>query len=56
MKIHKLNTHGSLAIVIPKQIADFLGWEEGHEVIVTPTEKDSVVTVLNMNVRQKEKR
>ena len=55
MKIHRLNSAGSLAIVIPKQIADCLGWEEGQDVIVTPTEKDSVIQVLNMQIREQEK-
>ena len=37
MKLHKINKEGTIAVVIPKDIADVLGWKEGQDVIVNMT-------------------
>jgi AbrB family looped-hinge helix DNA binding protein len=53
MKLHKANTNGSLSVVIPKDIAELLGWKEGHEIVVSPTEDDMVIKLYNKTLRNK---
>ena len=51
MKIHKINKEGTLAIVIPKDIASMLHWKEGQDVIINMTEEDYKLFVVNMSLR-----
>lgn len=48
MKLHKINKEGSIAVVIPKDIANAIGWKEGQDVIVNMTEDDCKLFLLNM--------
>lgn len=54
MKIHKLNSSGSLGIVLPMDIAKALGWKEGQDVIVLTTDQDFKLVVRNMTLENKE--
>lgn len=56
MKLHKINKEGTIAVVIPKDIASVLGWEEGQDVIVNMTDNDCKLFLLNMTkTKMKEK-
>ena len=48
MKLHKINKEGSIAVVIPRDIANAIGWKEGQDVIVNMTEDDCKLFLLNM--------
>ena len=50
MKLHKINKEGSIAVVIPKDIADALGWKEGQNVIVNMTDENSKLYLVNMSL------
>lgn len=50
MKLHKLNSTGTLGIVIPKDIATSLGWKESQDVIVLTTDQDFKLVVRNMTL------
>jgi len=54
MKIHKLNSSGSLGIVLPMDIVKALGWKEGQDVIVLTTDQDFKLVVRNMTLENKE--
>jgi len=51
MKLHKINKEGTIAVVIPKDIADVLGWKEGQDVIVNMTDDDCKLFLLNMTLK-----
>lgn len=53
MKIHSLNSSGTMAVVIPKNLADMLGWEPGQDVVVIPTPDECVVKVINKTLKDK---
>lgn len=55
MKLHKVNKEGSIAVVIPKDIASVLGWEEGQDVIVNMTDNDCKLFLLNMTKMRENK-
>ena len=46
MKIQKLNSQGTIAVVIPKDIATSLNWKEGQTVIVSVT-ADKQIKLIN---------
>ena len=52
MKLHKINKEGTLAVVIPKDMADALNWKEGHDIIVNSTDDDTVIKLVNKTLRQ----
>lgn len=54
MKIHCLNTSGTLGVVIPMDIAKSLGWKEGQDVIVLTTDTDSKLVIRNMSLENTE--
>ena len=54
MKIHELNSQGTIGVVIPKDIAEMLGWESGQDVLVTTTDDDTVIKLTNKTLRSKE--
>lgn len=47
MKILELNSQGTIAVVIPRDIATLLGWEKGQDVTVLPTEDVTTVKLVN---------
>ena len=49
MKIQKLNSQGTIAVVIPKDIATSLNWKEGQNVIVSVTE-DRQIKLINTSI------
>lgn len=51
MKIHKINSQGTIAVVIPKDLAETLGWKEGQDVIVSATEDDTVLKLINKSLK-----
>ena len=53
MKIHKINNEGTIAVVIPKDIAEMLNWKCGQDVIVNTTEDDTVIKLVNKTLRNK---
>lgn len=53
MKIHEINSQGTIAIVIPKDIAEMLNWKAGQDVIVATTEDDTVIKLVNKTLRTK---
>lgn len=55
MKIHKINKEGTLAIVIPKDIASVLDWKEGQDVIINMTEDECKLFLLNMTKMKENK-
>ena len=50
MKIHTLNSQGTIAVVIPKQVAKRLGWEEGQEVFVDTTPEAFKLMLVNQTL------
>lgn len=54
MKIHRLNSSGTLGVVLPMDIAKSLGWREGQDVIVLTTEDDYKLVIRNMTLQNKE--
>ena len=55
MKIHKINKEGTIAVVIPKDMAEMLGWKDGQDVIVTPGEEDYVIKLTNKTLKDSRK-
>lgn len=53
MKIHEINAQGTIAVVIPKDVAEMLGWKAGQDVIVSTTEDDTVIKLINKSLRNK---
>ena len=51
MKIHKINAQGTIAVVIPKDLAEMLGWKDGQDVIVSPTEDNAVLKLFNKTLK-----
>ena len=51
MKIHKINSQGTIAVVIPKDLAEMLGWKEGQDVMVTPTEDNAILKLFNKSLK-----
>ena len=51
MKIHKINSQGTIAVVIPKDLAEMLGWKDGQDVIVSPTEDKAVLKLFNKTLK-----
>lgn len=51
MKLHRINNQGTLAVVIPKDIAQMLGWKEGHDIIVATTNDDTCIHLVNRALR-----
>lgn len=51
MKIHKINSQGTIAVVIPKDLAEMLGWKDGQDVIVSPTEDNAVLKLFNKTLK-----
>lgn len=47
MKIHKINKEGTIAVVIPKDIAKMLNWKEGQDVIINMTQFDYKLNLVN---------
>ena len=47
MKIHKINKEGTIAIVIPKDMAKMLNWKEGQDVMVNMTQFDHKLILVN---------
>ena len=56
MKIHKINGQGSLAVVIPKDIATVLGWKQGQDVVVNTTNDDSIIKIVNKSLHIRKER
>ena len=52
MKIQKLNKQGTLGIVIPKDIAEALGWKAGQEVIVDMTDFAHIIGIHNITLKE----
>ena len=52
MKIHKLNREGTMAVVIPKDTAEILGWKIGQDVLVVTTENDYEIKIVNKTLKQ----
>ena len=53
MKIHELNSQGTIGVVIPKDIAEILGWKAGQDVIVTTTDNDCIIKLVNKTLKDK---
>ena len=51
MKIHCLNSSGTLGVVIPMDVAKALGWKEGQDVVVLTTEDDSKLILRNITLQ-----
>lgn len=51
MKIHCLNSTGTLGVVIPMDITKSLGWKDGQDVIFYTTEDDSKLILRNMTLK-----
>jgi antitoxin component of MazEF toxin-antitoxin module len=55
MKIHKINKEGTIAIVIPKDMAKMLNWKEGQDVMVNMTQFDYKLTLVNRTLLKETK-
>lgn len=55
MKIHKINKEGTIAIVIPKDMAKMLNWKEGQDVMVNMTQFDYKLTLVNRTLLKESK-
>lgn len=55
MKIHKVNKEGTIAIVIPKDMAKMLNWKEGQDVMVNMTQFDYKLTLVNRTLLKESK-
>lgn len=54
MKLHKINKQGTIAVVIPKDVAGIYGWKEGQDIVIIPTENNAIFKLVNKSLEKGE--